>query len=397
MSLKPGPGRDAASARRSAFSLAFITRFFAAESAGGLILMASALAALLIANSPWASAYFSTLHINLAGLSIAHWINDGLMAVFFLLVGLEIKREMLAGQLASWGQRALPGFAALGGMLVPALIYLFVNRSTPETQGGWAIPAATDIAFALGVLSLLGKRVPVSLKIFLSALAILDDLGAVVIIALFYTSGLSTSMLLASAGVVALLIVLNRCGVRRLLPYLVAGALLWFFMLQSGVHATLAGVLLALCIPLGHRDQPARSPLLFLEEKLHPWVAFAVVPIFGFANAGVSLAGISPSNLLDPVPMGVALGLLLGKQIGVFGFAAIAIRTGLAKLPEGSRWTQLYGIALLCGIGFTMSLFIGALAFAGSPLLVDEVKVGVLLGSVVAAILGVIVLRRAAA
>jgi NhaA family Na+:H+ antiporter len=397
MSLKPGPGRDAASARRSAFSLAFITRFFAAESAGGLILMASALAALLIANSPWASAYFSTLHINLAGLSIAHWINDGLMAVFFLLVGLEIKREMLAGQLASWGQRALPGFAALGGMLVPALIYLFVNRSTPETQGGWAIPAATDIAFALGVLSLLGKRVPVSLKIFLSALAILDDLGAVVIIALFYTSGLSTSMLLASAGVVALLIVLNRCGVRRLLPYLVAGALLWFFMLQSGVHATLAGVILALCIPLGHRDQPARSPLLFLEEKLHPWVAFAVVPIFGFANAGVSLAGISPSNLLDPVPMGVALGLLLGKQIGVFGFAAIAIRTGLAKLPEGSRWTQLYGIALLCGIGFTMSLFIGALAFAGSPLLVDEVKVGVLLGSVVAAILGVIVLRRAAA
>ncbi|WP_296249683.1 Na+/H+ antiporter NhaA [Pseudomonas sp. UBA4194] len=396
MSLKPGPGRDAASARRSAFSLAFITRFFAAESAGGLILMASALAALLIANSPWASAYFSTLHINLAGLSIAHWINDGLMAVFFLLVGLEIKREMLAGQLASWGQRALPGFAALGGMLVPALIYLFVNRSTPETQGGWAIPAATDIAFALGVLSLLGKRVPVSLKIFLSALAILDDLGAVVIIALFYTSGLSTSMLLASAGVVALLIVLNRCGVRRLLPYLVAGALLWFFMLQSGVHATLAGVILALCIPLGHRDQPARSPLLFLEEKLHPWVAFAVVPIFGFANAGVSLAGISPSNLLDPVPMGVALGLLLGKQIGVFGFAAIAIRTGLAKLPEGSRWTQLYGIALLCGIGFTMSLFIGALAFAGSPLLVDEVKVGVLLGSVVAAILGVIVLRRAA-
>lgn len=359
--------------------------------------MASALAALLIANSPWASAYFSALHINLAGLSIAHWINDGLMAVFFLLVGLEIKREMLAGQLASWGQRALPGFAALGGMLVPALIYLFVNRSTPETQGGWAIPAATDIAFALGVLSLLGKRVPVSLKIFLSALAILDDLGAVVIIALFYTSGLSTSMLLASAGVVALLIVLNRCGVRRLLPYLVAGALLWFFMLQSGVHATLAGVILALCIPLGHRDQPARSPLLFLEEKLHPWVAFAVVPIFGFANAGVSLAGISPSNLLDPVPMGVALGLLLGKQIGVFGFAAIAIRTGLAKLPEGSRWTQLYGIALLCGIGFTMSLFIGALAFAGSPLLVDEVKVGVLLGSVVAAILGVIVLRRAAA
>ncbi len=395
MSLEPSRLDKAANTRKSAPSLAFITRFFAAESAGGLILMASALAALLLANSPWSAAYFSTLQVKFAGLSIEHWINDGLMAIFFLLVGLEIKREMLAGQLSSWSQRALPGFAALGGMLLPALIYIAINWGNSQTIGGWAIPAATDIAFALGVLSLLGKRVPVSLKIFLAALAILDDLGAVLIIALFYTSGLSISMLLASVAVVAVLVVLNRCGVRRLAPYLIAGALLWFFMLQSGIHATLAGVILALCIPMGDPQKKYKSPLLHLEEKLHPWVAFAVVPIFGFANAGVSLAGISPRDLLDPVPLGVTLGLLLGKQLGVFGLAALAIRFGLAKLPEGSNWVQLYGVALLCGIGFTMSLFIGALAFPGAPHLVDEVKVGVLMGSILCAILGVVVLIKA--
>jgi len=377
-------------ARSSA--LAFLSRFFAAESAGGLILMASAFAALVVANSPLSADYFSTLHVKFLGLSVEHWINDGLMAVFFMLVGLEIKREMLVGQLSSWSQRALPGFAALGGMLVPALIYLAINWGNAVTLGGWAIPAATDIAFALGVLSLLGKRVPVSTKIFLSALAILDDLGAVVIIALFYTSGLSVTMLLASLAVTALLVVFNRCGVKRLLPYLLAGGLLWFFMLQSGIHATLAGVILALCIPLGDPDNESRSPLLRLEGRLHPWVAFAIVPIFGFANAGVSLAGISPDNLVDPVPLGVALGLLLGKQIGVFGLAALAIRSGLAKLPTGCGWLQLYGTALLCGIGFTMSLFIGTLAFPGSQHLVDEVKVGVLIGSVLSAILGVVVM-----
>ena len=377
-------------ARSSA--LAFLSRFFAAESAGGLILMASAFAALVIANSPLSADYFSTLHVKFLGLSVEHWINDGLMAVFFMLVGLEIKREMLVGQLSSWSQRALPGFAALGGMLVPALIYLAINWGNAVTLGGWAIPAATDIAFALGVLSLLGKRVPVSIKIFLSALAILDDLGAVVIIALFYTSGLSVTMLLASLAVTVLLVVFNRCGVKRLLPYLLAGGLLWFFMLQSGIHATLAGVILALCIPLGDPDNESRSPLLSLEGRLHPWVAFAIVPIFGFANAGVSLAGISPDNLVDPVPLGVALGLLLGKQIGVFGLAALAIRSGLAKLPTGCGWLQLYGTALLCGIGFTMSLFIGTLAFPGSQHLVDEVKVGVLIGSVLSAILGVVVM-----
>lgn len=395
MSLDPSRPENADQYRASSSTLAFLSRFFAAESAGGLILMAAALAALLVANSPWADIYFAALHIKVIGLSVEHWINDGLMAVFFMLVGLEIKREMLVGQLSSWSQRALPGFAALGGMLIPALIYIAVNWGNSETLSGWAIPAATDIAFALGVLSLLGKRVPISLKIFLSALAILDDLGAVLIIALFYTSGLSVSMLLASLAVIVILVALNRCGVTKLSPYLIAGALLWFFMHQSGIHATLAGVILALCIPLGDADNESKSPLIHLEEKLHPWVAFAVVPIFGFANAGVSLAGISPDNLIDPVPLGVTLGLLLGKQIGVFGLAALAIRTGLAKMPEGCGWSQLYGVALLCGIGFTMSLFIGALAFPGSPHLVDEVKVGVLMGSIISAILGIAVLVRA--
>lgn len=392
MNLDPSRLKNAHEYPATSSALAFLSRFFAAESAGGLILMASAFTALVVANSPLSAGYFSALHIKVIGLSVEHWINDGLMAAFFLLVGLEIKREMLVGQLSSWSQRALPGFAALGGMLVPALIYLAINWGNAVTMGGWAIPAATDIAFALGVLSLLGKRVPISLKMFLSALAILDDLGAVVIIALFYTSGLSVSMLLASLAVIVLLVVFNRCGVTRLLPYLLAGGLLWFFMLQSGVHATLAGVILALCIPLGDPENESRSPILRLEGKLHPWVALAILPIFGFANAGVSLAGISPDNLVDPVPLGVTLGLLLGKQVGVFGLAALAISSGLSKPPSGCGWLQLYGTALLCGIGFTMSLFIGTLAFPDSQHLVDEVKVGVLMGSVISAILGVVVL-----
>ncbi|OPG70136.1 Na+/H+ antiporter NhaA [Pseudomonas ogarae] len=395
MSAEPSRLNKNQNNRESASARAFLSRFFAAESAGGVVLMGAALAALAVANSPWSADYFSLLKIHALGLSIEHWINDGLMAVFFLLVGLEIKREMLMGQLSSWSQRSLPGFAALGGMLLPALIYSLVNWGNAQTMSGWAIPAATDIAFALGVLSLLGKRAPVSLKVFLSALAILDDLGAVLIIALFYASDLSVNMLLASLGATAVLAVLNRCGVRRLLPYLIVGALLWFFMLKSGIHATLAGVILALFIPLGDPLDERKSPLLYLEEKMHPWVAFAIVPIFGFTNAGVSLAGISPSNLIDPVPLGVALGLLLGKQLGVFGLATLVIRCGLARLPEGASWLQLYGVALLCGIGFTMSLFIGALAFPGAPHLVDEVKVGVLLGSTLAAILGIIVLMNA--
>jgi NhaA family Na+:H+ antiporter len=374
-------------------AIAILASFLASESAGGIVLMVAALAALIVANSPLSAGYFAILHSVWLGLSVELWINDGLMAIFFLMVGLEIKREVLAGGLATWGQRALPGFAAAGGMLVPALIYIAVNWGNPQTMSGWAIPAATDIAFALGVLSLLGNRVPTSLKVFLAALAILDDLGAVTIIAFFYSSGLNMPMLLASFATLAVLIIMNRLQVRRLLPYLMLGALLWFFVLQSGVHATLAGVALALCIPMGKPEEESRSPLLFLEEKLHYWVAFAIVPVFGFANAGVSLSGISMENLVDPVPLGVALGLFVGKQIGVFLAAVLAIRSGLASLPQGSNWMQLYGVAILCGIGFTMSLFIGNLAFPGAPHLIDEVKVGVLMGSGLAAIVGVIMLR----
>ncbi|QDD89725.1 Na+/H+ antiporter NhaA [Pseudomonas oryzihabitans] len=376
-------------------ALAFLQRFCAAEAAGGIVLMIAAALALIVANSPLATGYFATLHLDVGGLSVGHWINDGLMALFFLLVGLEIKREMAVGQLATWGDRALPGLAALGGMAVPALIYALVNRHEPQTLAGWAIPAATDIAFALGVLSLLGSRVPTSLKVFLSALAILDDLGAVLIIALFYTSDLSTTMLLAAAGLVAVLFVLNRLKVKALLPYLLIGVLLWFCLLRSGIHATLAGVILALFIPLGDTETDDASPLLKLEAALHPWVAFLIVPVFGFANAGVALGNLSLANLLDPVPLGVALGLFLGKQIGISLLALLAIRSGLARLPEGANGLQLYGVALLCGIGFTMSLFIGALAFPGAPLLVDEVKIGMLLGSLLSALAGVAVLLLA--
>lgn len=368
-----------------------------APAAGGIILIVASAIAIIVANSPLDALYRELLHFKFAGLSVELWINDALMAIFFLLVGLEIKRELLIGQLATWGQRALPGLAALGGMAVPALVYLFFNASNGETVAGWAIPSATDIAFALGVLALLGSRVPASLKIFLSALAILDDMGAVIIIALFYTGGLSGVMLAAAAGVVLLLLLMNRMGVKRLLPYLVAGAVLWFFMLQSGVHATIAGVLLALFIPLRGNDARQPAPIDTLEHGLLPWVKFLILPLFGFANAGVSLGGMTMNDVLSPVPVGVALGLFVGKQIGVFSMALLTIKTGLAPRPQGSTWIQIYGVSVLCGIGFTMSLFIGNLAFARSPMLVDEVKIGVLAGSVVAALVGMLILRLAPA
>ncbi|MDP3602510.1 MAG: Na+/H+ antiporter NhaA [Bosea sp. (in: a-proteobacteria)] len=383
---------DAPFARRSPLGA-----FLKSEAAGGVLLMISAALALIIANSPVAPLYFATLGSYVAGLSILHWINDALMAVFFLLVGLEIKRELLEGQLSTWSRRALPGIAALGGMVVPALIFLALTRGDPIAMRGWAIPAATDIAFALGVLALLGSRVPVSLKIFLTALAILDDLGAVIIIALFYTKGLSLPMLGLAGACIVGLIVLNRLHVTKLWAYLGLGALLWFFVLKSGVHATLAGVALALTIPIGDgsdSDEPEHSPLHTLEHWLHPYVAFLIVPIFGFANAGVSFTGMTPASALAPVPLGIALGLFLGKQIGVFGFSWLAIRAGLAAMPAQANTLQLYGVALLCGIGFTMSLFIGALAF-DSPELGKATKIGVLLGSIASAVLGAIVLRMA--
>lgn len=372
-----------------------LRRFLSSEAAGGVVLMVVAAIALVVANSPGADAYFDTLNAYVGGLSVLHWINDGLMAVFFLLVGLEIKREMLDGQLSTWSRRVLPGIAAAGGMLVPALIYVVLNSGSPETLRGWAIPAATDIAFALGVISLLGKRVPGSLKIFLATLAILDDLGAVVIIAVFYTAELS-GLYLGLAGVtVAALFALNRFGVKTLAPYLVLGAVLWWFVLRSGVHATLAGVLLAQTIPITRtptEPESATSPLHRLEHAIAPLVAFAIVPVFGFANAGVSFAGTSAAALLVPLPLGIAAGLFLGKQIGVFGLSWVAIRLNWADLPAGASWPQLYGVALLCGIGFTMSLFIGLLAF-DDPAIQEAAKLGVLMGSLLSGVTGFLVLR----
>ena len=384
------------SARPIRHPLSLLRGFLVSEAAGGIVLMLAAALALVVANSPLAHTYFETLHVKLGPLTLSHWINDGLMALFFLLVGLEIKREMLDGQLATWPRRALPGIAAAGGMAVPALIYLAFNVQNGEVLRGWAIPTATDIAFALGVLSLLGKRVPPSLKIFLAALAIIDDLGAVLIIALFYTTGLSLIDLAGAAAVLVALFVLNRRGVLALWPYLILGIVLWVLVYRSGIHATLAGVALALTIPLrmapGRIDDLTRSPLHRLEHGLESIVPFVIVPIFGFANAGVSFAGIGPSALVEPLTLGIAAGLVVGKLIGVFGSAALTIRVGLADLPAEASWPQLLGVALLCGIGFTMSLFIGLLAFADNEVLQNEVKLGIICGSVLAAILGSIVL-----
>ncbi len=371
--------------------------FFQSEPAAGIILMLAAVLGLIAANSSASEQYFGTLGSYVAGLSVLHWVNDGLMAVFFLYVGLEVKRELLRGELDTNGKRFLPAIAAFAGLAAPAGIYLLFNGSDAAAAHGWAIPAATDIAFALGVLALLGSRVPVSLKIFLTALAIMDDLAAIVIIALFYTDQLAVTYLVLAAAVLAVLFVLNKKGITKTLPYLLLGILLWFFFLKSGIHATLAGVLLALTIPLRiNEDTVEEPPLLVWEHALTYWVAFLVVPIFGFANAGVSFAGFSAETLLSPVVLGIALGLFIGKQFGIFGIVWLLIKLRLAKLPEGATWLQLYGVALLCGIGFTMSLFISLLAF-NDVHLQDYSKVGVFLGSLLSGILGYIVLRLAPA
>jgi NhaA family Na+:H+ antiporter len=368
-----------------------IRNFLSNQAAGGFVLIAAAALALVVANSPLAQGYFQLLETYVGGLSVLHWVNDALMALFFLLVGLEIKREMLDGELSTWERRALPGITAAAGMAVPALIYVALNAGDGYALRGWAIPAATDIAFALGVLALAGRCVPASLKIFLTALAILDDMGAIAIIAVFYTEQLALLPIgLAFAGL-ALLFALNKAGITRLSPYLLIGGLVWFAVLKSGVHATLAGVAVAMTIPL--RTAPAapdnpESPLHKLEHALQPWVAFVIVPIFGFANAGVSFAGLSPAALTAPVPLGIALGLFLGKQLGIAAAAWVAVRLRWADLPADASWRQFYGVAILCGIGFTMSLFIGALAFGEGSELGDAVKIGVLAGSLLSAVAG---------
>ncbi|NHT78600.1 Na+/H+ antiporter NhaA [Rhizobiaceae bacterium CRRU44] len=373
-----------------------LRHFLHNEAAGGIILMMVAALAIATANSPLAETYFQILHVYIGPLSLQHWINDALMAIFFLLVGLEIKREMLDGQLSTWSRRILPGAAAAGGMIVPALIYVYFNWDDPSTLRGWAIPTATDIAFALGVISLFGRRVPTSLKIFLAALAIIDDLGAVIVIALFYTAGLNLLALAAAALVVGLLVWLNRTGVKSLGPYLALGAVLWVLVFASGVHATLAGVILALTIPLkltpgtpeAHHSE---SPLHRLEHALHKPVAFAIVPIFGFANAGVSFTGVTTAVFAEPLTMGVATGLVLGKLIGVLGTVAVLVKLDIADLPAQASWGQMTGVALLCGIGFTMSLFIGLLAF-NDPTVQDHLKIGILMGSFTAGTLGALFL-----
>lgn len=377
-----------------------LQHFLKLESAGGIVLCAAAALALIVANSPLGTLYIRLLDIPLAvqvdGLIIkkplALWVDDGLMAIFFMLVGLEVKREILEGGLSHRSRAILPAVAALGGMAAPAAIYLAFNWGNALAVRGWAIPTATDIAFALGVLALLGSRVPPSLKVFLLAVAIIDDLGAILIIAAFYTAELSVTALALAAAGVALLTGLNLAGVTRRAPYMLAGVFLWVCVLKSGVHATIAGVIVGLAIPL--RAVAAPSPLASLEHDLHPWVAFGVLPLFAFANAGVRLGGIAPGVLLNPIQVGVALGLFLGKQFGVAGTIWLMTRIGLGSLPEGADWRQTYGLALLTGIGFTMSLFIGTLAFPMEGYDVD-VRIAVLIASLLSAVSGYLVLRTA--
>lgn len=382
----------------------YLESFISLEAWAGLILMAVTVITLVIANSTLAPRYTSLLNIpfsvTIGSVGIAKplllWINDGLMALFFFVVGLELKREILEGHLSTLARASLPAIAALGGMVGPAAIYLVLNRGDDAAMRGWAIPAATDIAFALGVLALLGNRVPPALKAFLLSIAIFDDLGAIVIIALFYTSKLSMSSLLLAAALLIVLVVMNRLGVRRTAPHFLIGIALWVAVLKSGIHATLAGVTLAMFIPLEGGPEGEESPLKKLEHGLHPWVAFGVLPIFAFANAGVPLTDLRLGDALHPVPLGIMLGLFLGKQIGIFASCWLAAKLGIASRPVGVGWLQLYGAAILCGIGFTMSLFIAALAFEGEVTNFQGLeRLGILLGSLASGIIGYVVLRVA--
>ncbi len=369
--------------------------FFKLESASGLVLLFAAIIAMFISNSDFASIYFSLLQkYILIGtesfgikLTILHWINDALMAVFFFLVTLEIKREFIQGELSNPKQALLPIIGAVGGMVIPALVYIVINIENPETIKGWAIPSATDIAFSLGVLSLLGKRIPISLKVFLTALAIIDDLGAIVIIAFFYSGNVQINYLLLILVAMITLLGLNKFKIKKFLPYLIIGFFLWEFTHQSGIHATISGVLLALTIPHNKKNQ-SKSLLLRLEHAISPYVAFGIMPIFAFANAGVSLDGINFSSLLNPVPLGIVCGLFFGKQIGVVLFSYISLKLKLAEMPNGSSWLMFYGVSVLTGIGFTMSLFIGNLAFVDMPNYSNGVKIGVLVGSLMSTLFG---------
>ena len=383
-------------------TLSRIQAFMKLEASAGLILMGVAVLAMLAANSAFAPFYHGFLGTNvrvgIGSFEISKpallWINDGLMAVFFFLVGLEIKREVLQGELSSFDKAVLPVLAAIGGMAIPALVFVVINWGSPETLNGWAVPMATDIAFALGILALVGTRAPVSLKVFLLAVAIIDDLGAIIIIAVFYTSDLSTNALTLSMLGFALAVTLNRMGVQRTAPYLIVGIFMWACVLKSGVHATLAGVLIALAIPLKRKDGD-KALLHRLEHALHPWVAFLILPVFAFANAGVNLQGLSFAQMTTPLTLGIAMGLLIGKQIGVLVATWIGVKSGLARLPQGVDWRHVYGVACLTGVGFTMSLFIGSLAFDTNEQM-NAVRLGVISGSIISGLLGFAVLRFSA-
>ena len=373
--------------------------FFQLEAASGLVLLIAAIIALVISNSNFSELYFHTLEqylfigINNFGLklSVHHWINDALMAIFFFFVTLEIKREFIQGELSNLKKALLPIIGAVGGMVIPALVYIVINYGNSETLNGWAIPSATDIAFSLGILSLLGSRVPISLKVFLTALAIIDDLGAILIIAFFYSGDLSISYLSLILISYIFLLILNKFGIKKFLPYLIIGSFMWYFTYKSGIHATIAGVLLASTIPHRIKDKDF-SLLIKIEHAISPYVAFMIMPIFAFANAGVSLVGLSFSSLLLPVPLGILLGLFIGKQVGVMLFSFVAVKTGAAQMPDNSNWLSLYGVSVLTGIGFTMSLFVGNLAFVNDIQYIDGVKIGVLAGSLLSTLVGYFIL-----
>ena len=373
--------------------------FFKLEAASGLILLVAAIFALIISNSILSDLYFSTLNkylfigINDFGLklSVLHWINDALMAIFFFFVTLEIKREFIQGELSNIKQALLPIIGAVGGMLIPAIFYIVINYSEPQTLNGWAIPSATDIAFSLGILSLLGSRVPISLKIFLTALAIIDDLGAIVIIAFFYSGDLSISYLSLILLSYIFLLILNKYNIKKFIPYFIIGCFMWFFTHESGIHATIAGVLLATTIPHRKKDKDF-SLLIKIEHSISPYVAFIIMPLFAFANAGVSLSGLTFSSLMSPVPLGILLGLFFGKQIGVMAFSYVSVKLKIAQMPNNANWLGFYGVSILTGIGFTMSLFVGNLAFAENIQYIDGVKIGVLSGSLLSTVFGYFIL-----
>ena len=379
-----------------------IASFFKMESASGILLMVAAILAMVVANSPlspWYQLLLDTpVQVRVGQLDVAKplllWINDGLMAMFFFLVGLELKREIVEGELSTLRKVVLPGFGALGGMAIPAAVYLLVNAGDPSATSGWAVPAATDIAFALGILSLLGSRVPVTLKVFLTSLAIFDDLGAIIVIAIFYTAQISMTSLLIAGLCIPVLYILNRKGVTARSVYRLVGIIRWVSMLKSGVHVTLTGVILALFIPMRSQNDPDERPLHDWEHDLHILVAFFILPVFAFANAGISLQGVGFEQLLHGVPLGIALGLFVGKQVGVFGLCALAIKLKLTDMPAGMNWLSLYGTSILCGVGFTMSLFIGSLAFesSGVNILFDE-RLGIIVGSLLSGVVGYLVLR----